>query len=109
MTKQWSHIVEALEPRIRELTQMLEQGPRIKPALIRNRQGAWQITLKSSFDDPELFQVTDFPVFDSRVEWLTEESENWDCWRSSYDTWVFSSKDEAEKFITFYLLKWASE
>ncbi len=109
MTDTWIHIVKALEPRIEELQQMLDRGHVIKPILERNKQGAWQITLDSNFDKQDVFADHDPETFNDRIEWTKNELENWNAWRSSYDTWVFSSKDEAEKFITFYTLRWASE
>ena len=109
MTDPWIHIVRSIEPRVKELQQILDQGSIIKPVLDRNRQGAWQITLDSNLNKQDIFVDYDVETFNDRIEWVKNELENWDAWRSSYDTWVFSSKEEAEKFITYYILRWASE
>lgn len=110
MTDPWFHILQSIEPEIEKLQKAMDQGPRIKSKLNQNNRGAWQITFY-----PEWFgnAVKNYPeynsLFDDMIEWAVEELEKWNAWRSSYDTWVFSNKDEAEKFITFYTLKWASE
>ena len=110
MIDPWTHIVKAIEPRVEELQKMLERGPVIKPILNRNRRGAWQVTLDSDQDNPDFdYANYDPAIFNDRIEWTKHEAENWDAWRSSYDTWVFSSKEDAEKFITYYILKWSSE
>lgn len=107
MTSAWQHILETIEPNIQELQRILDRGQVIKPLLNRNKKGAWQVTLDYKNNDDLLIDIAP-EAFNDRIEWAVEEIENWDAWRSSYDTWVFSSKDEAEKFITFYYLKWAS-
>lgn len=107
MSDPWAHIVKAIEPEIDKLTRIMAQGSVIKPVLTRNNKGAWAITItRDSYD--QYYIDNDIENFNNRIEWAITELENWDCWRSSYDTWIFASKDEAEKFMTYYILKWAS-
>ena len=102
MIDTWQHIVKTLEPEIEKLKYVMENGPKIKTKFYQSKNAAWQITI---YKEPD---VDDFTLkFTDRIEWATEELEKWNAWQSSYDTWVFHSKDEAEKFLTFYALKWS--
>ena len=41
------------------------------------------------------------------VEWATPQLESWpNCKRMAYDMWYFERRQDAEKFITLYHLKW---
>lgn len=45
---------------------------------------------------------------DKRVDWTVDELSKWDfCSRTAWDTWQFNSQHDAEKFIVYYMLKWA--
>lgn len=108
MKDPWLHIVRAIEPEVDRLQAMLEKSIPIKPLLLQNKKGAWLITIARDQESAyqKYYLDDEIETFNNRIEWAVAELENWDAWRSSYDTWIFSSKEEAEKFITFYYLKW---
>jgi hypothetical protein len=84
-------------------------APDIKPRLYMGQQRKWTIKIEevwASIDDAgNYFNSTDL---DKRVDWTAHVLETWKTAnRTSWDMWVFSSKREAEKFITLYTLQWA--
>lgn len=109
MIDRWAQILKTIEPNIELLKMSLEHGVDIKIDLKQNNRGAWQIKFYSYWLGVDVDQNNYLKEFnlDERIEWAVEELEKWSAWRSSYDTWVFSNKDEAEKFLTYYTLKWA--
>jgi hypothetical protein len=82
-------------------------APTIIPNLYKEHKWTIRIEEKwASVDDAgNYFNSTGL---DQRVEWATQILESWKtATRTSWDMWVFSSKREAEKFITLYSLTWA--
>lgn len=110
MIDPWQHILKSLEPEIDFLKMALENGPKILPRLEQNKKAAWQICFSPVWSDATVLYYEDIDLkLDKRINWAVEELEKWNAWRSSYDTWIFDCKDEAEKFLTFYTLKWSAE
>lgn len=102
--------VRALEPEIDRLTKIMSTSPYVGTELWKSSHG-WSVTLKECWDltDGEawLDSIRFSSEFDRAVEWTVAEAGKWSCKRVSYDTWAFKSRREAEKFITYFSLKWA--
>lgn len=106
MIDAWQHILKSLEPEIEKLKYVMENGPMIKTKLSQNKNAAWQITIYQENLNLDIQDL--YSKFSDRIEWTAEEIEKWNAWRNDYNTWIFDSKDEAEKFLTFYTLKWSA-
>lgn len=106
MNDPWLHILRSLEPELDRLTEMLVAGPYSKPELWKNSHGKWAVTIQEVWNDNTISDVNLSVNFNNCIIWTEEELKKWECKRTSYDTWVFKSKRNAEKFITLFLLQW---
>ena len=74
-----------------------------KPVLKRGQKRRWMIIFEEDTSDGWISSD-----LDEKVEWADLILKNWKtAHRSSWDTWYFHSKRDAEKFLTVYYLKWA--
>ena len=75
-------------------------------AKLYKREGSWVFYVEDWDDD------LDSPVdehWTECVEWTVEQLEGQPrVKRMAYDMWYFERKREAEKFKTFWLLKWSN-
>lgn len=106
MNDPWQGILSALSPDYYQQKEMMERGPCIRPDLWRNAHGKWAITLQEDWGDNVVSDVNLSVNFDDSIHWADEELKKWDCFRTSYDTWVFRKKRDAEKFKTLFLIRW---
>ena len=107
-TDPWQQILKALEPKIDELTSIMNLGPKIYPDLTqRNRR--WEIRLQEGYDDQFDYQpLIGGDKLGEAVDWAVEQLKNWpDVRRTAYDIWEFKRKRDAEKFQIIFNLKWA--
>lgn len=102
----WIGVLQAITPEYDKLVSMMNKGPYIKPDVWKNSHGKWAVTLNEVWDDATVSDVSISLNFDKSVTWAEEELKKWDCNRTSYDTWVFKTKQDAEKFRTLFLLQW---
>lgn len=109
MTDPWQSILETLEPEYQSLKSIMDQGPYIKPVLYQSKNKRWRVTLEEVWPDLINSQYSmSTNLLDDRVEEVVEELEQWpEAKRTSWDTWDFTSKRAAEKFLIFYNLKWS--
>ena len=103
----WRSAIEAIHPDIDQLTEIMKAGSKVLPELTRRGQG-WQIQLvevwRSDDDTLPSFRTSQL---DTHVIWTTEQLETWPkVKRTAWDMWQFSSKKDAEKFITLYNIVW---
>jgi len=84
-----------------------KEEPTIQPVLSR-RAGKYSVTLEEkwqSVDDAGNYYNSG--ALDEKVEWTNEYLATVkESIRTSWDTWQFKSKQDAEKFILFYTLRW---
>jgi hypothetical protein len=86
--------------------------PTVKLDLSR-RNNKWQVELNEHWPDnlnpaAEWTPIIGGDILGERVEWSEKTLDTWDsCKRMAYNQWWFDSKNDAEKFITFYTLTWA--
>lgn len=106
MSDTWINVLEALEPTYKDLAMEMYGEPTIKPMLWKSQQGRWYVGLEEQWPD-ELPRNFDSSMLDKRIHWTVQQLELWPgCSRQGYDTWIFKSKKDAEKFITLFSLQW---
>lgn len=108
MTDPWISVLKALEPEYERLSDMADKGPHTSPELWKNSKGKWSVTLQEVWGDEVWTNEGPFggEILDKTVEWAEQELKKWDCNRTAYDTWMFRKKQDAEKFITLFLIQW---
>lgn len=109
MIDPWQSILKDLEPSIDRLTFIMENGPYIKPVLYPVKSKKWRITLEEIWpEDINLsHKYTNSSLLNDAVNAVSIELDQWaGVTRQSWDTWDFSSKRDAERFIIMYNLKW---
>lgn len=83
-----------------------KKSPTIIPKLFKSRS-KWSVTLEEVW--PDDVEINNFnSLLDNKVAWTESILYKWQtAHRTSWDTWQFDSKLDAEKFITIYHLTWA--
>lgn len=100
----WKHVVSALTPNLDDMLRIMEEGPKVS-AQLKKTNSKWQVELRECWPEDIIWKGT-FDLNDY-VEWSTNQLSSWDCQRTAWHMWEFSSKRDAEKFITLFNLKWA--
>jgi hypothetical protein len=103
----WRSAIETIHPDIDKLTEIMSAGSKVMPELTRKGRG-WQIQLVEMWNidnnPPMIFRSSQL---DTHIIWTTEQLETWPkVKRMAWDMWQFSSKRDAEKFITLYNIVW---
>lgn len=86
----------------------MNEGPKIKASL-KKKRFAWHVVIEENWanSDGECYYTADYGNLDKRCEWAAEQLKDWKtAIRTSHQEWKFSSKKEAEKFITWFSLVW---
>lgn len=79
----------------------MDIDPFIKPKLVRLKN-KWYVELQECWPE-NVNYFGNATKLDSTVDWCTIVLENWaGCRRMSWDTWLFDTKKNAEKFIIYY-------
>lgn len=83
----------------------------VKPEIVRIRKpkgySVYRLQLVEVWPD-DLTAIMGASKLDERVEWAYVTLRSWkSAKRAAWDIWVFSSKREAEKFVTLYNLVWS--
>lgn len=103
------HIVKALSKDYDASKAMLEEGSR--PRCIIGSKGKQTIvTVVEAWEEANIISNLYPPSnkLNQCIEWSTKQLETWrNVKRMSYDQWYFKNKDDAEKFITLFTVKWA--
>ena len=103
MLTKWEQMISSIEPNLVYLKKYMKENPNITVELKQSNRGSWEVSL-IYLDEIDPYYFEDY--LGERINWTDNILENWPAWRSNYSTWTFSSKEDAEKFITYYLLKW---
>lgn len=103
----WLQAINAFEPDTPILRSALIKGPKIIVELTKAKN-AWAIQIKEVWPDPVSFSPFEHNELKTCIDWVDSQLCSWGtCKRTSYDKWSFSSKKDAEKFITFFNIRWA--
>lgn len=104
----WQQILKTLEPDIDNLTAIMNAGPKVFPSMTQKGR-KWLVRLKEGWDKLyDLQPLVNEDCLGEVVDWSTDQLKSWqDVRRTSYDTWEFKRKRDAEKFQTLFNLKWA--
>ena len=109
MNNAWDHTLRMLQPDIDALKEFMDRGPQIKP-MLRLARRTWVMQIKIDWG---VFEFDDYgnpwgtPSLDERVIWAAAQLETWEnVSRQARDMWHFKRRQDAEKFITLYNLKW---
>ena len=105
----WQHILTALEPKLNELTEIMNLGPKMYTEL-KAKGSRWEVRLQEAWDTNLDYQpVLGGDKLGETVEWAVDQLKSWkNVRRMSYDTWQFKYKKDAEKFRTLFILQWTS-
>jgi len=102
----WVESIKQICPDYDELVDYMEQGSIVKPCLEKKGR-RWVLRIDEIVPDSVKYRYSDLNNLDKRVDWTLNQLKDWpDCIRTSWDMWSFKKKDDAEKFITLYYLKW---
>jgi len=103
----WSHILQNLTPNYFKWKDIMENGPRIYAKLIKTGR-YWTLAVEEDWQSvDDAGNYVNSSQHDNIINWADEELKKWKCRRTAWHMWEFQSKREAEKFITFYNLRWA--
>ncbi len=108
MSETWLQILKQLEPNYDSLKDMLDNGPQIV-ANLRAVNNKWRVRLEESWlYNGDQYYTADYSNLDQRCEWANEQLTNWRfVYRISHQEWTFFNREQAEKFLTLYNLRWA--
>jgi hypothetical protein len=82
-------------------------APVIKPVLTHATGPNWLLTLAEEW--PNDFNNINLSLLANRVEWTDNSLNNWEgCRRLGWNIWNFKSKNDAEKFLILFHLKWSN-
>ena len=110
----WVHTLQQLEPSYFKWKDILEIGPKVKAAL-RKVNLSWRVRIEEDWENTpdhehNFYFITDYSNLDVRCEWADQQLTTWKtATRLSHQEWKFSKQKDAEKFITLFNLKWASQ
>jgi hypothetical protein len=106
MKDSWIQAIEAFEPKYQDLKRAMDSGPNIKLILYQSGNKKWRVTLEERW--PAEVIDSGSSELDRSVEWASEELKKWtSVTRMAWDTWDFSTKRDAERFIIIYNLTWS--
>jgi len=98
-----------LEAVIHDWAMSSRERARLTVAIRKYEQDGWLLEILEIIDDGDHPHIPNSIVsskFTEAVEWTNSTLDG--KGRMSYDTWVFRSQQEAEKFKTMFTLKWAT-
>lgn len=102
MSEPWIHMLRQMEPKY-DLYKDIVEHHRLSCIVDLNPliNGKWEIYIR---DEWNLGSVE----FDEIINWAAEQLTSWtNCHRVSWDKWQFKTQEDAEKFKTLCILKWA--
>jgi hypothetical protein len=110
----WIGFISQMVPEYEDLKYMAENGPKVK-ADLRKVNLSWRVRINEDWnntpaDQHDLYYTTDYGNLDRRCDWAAEQLSTWKyVTRLSHQEWKFKRSIDAEKFITLFNLKWASQ
>lgn len=100
MTNTWQQILIGMY----SLSDIFSNGPKINLELSQNITNKWTIKIVEQWPDTVAYPISNGDL-DQAVEWTSVELKKWkQSRRTSWNSWEFTNKRTAEKFITFYRL-----
>lgn len=101
MSNAWESMLTYLEPKYPQYEHFMKSGKLVHS--LTSMPGGWVFSIykdwMSNYLDPH--------VVAERSTWVTNNLQNWDNVLQLDSThWMFSQKDSADKFLTFYSLSW---
>lgn len=109
MNDTWEKFLQAWEPDINALRDMLRIGiePKIKFQVYELAENSFCLSIIESW--PENCYILQYSesYYEKAIKFIESELLNWpDVTKINQDTWCFTSRNQAEKFITVFNLKW---
>lgn len=102
----WMRVLQSIEPEYEKLAKMIYEGPYIKPKLYHITANRCKLTLEEVWPEDVKTQISNHTL-DTRISWVMDELSRWPgVKRVSWDSWEFSNKRAAEKFLTIYHITW---
>lgn len=102
----WEQMLQSIEPEYSKLKDMLEQGPTYKAVKVRKHTVSIEETWPEGYEGSYLLGKDDL-MLDDIVDEVANELFTWpDVTRTAWNQWKFKNSKEADKFITWYNLKW---
>lgn len=109
MKDTWTHALTAFMPDYDRLLQAMNDGPKVRCDLTYLDK-LTMLQISEYWDDGiETYDVSeDSIMYDDYIEWAEQQLSTWkNVKRMAWDQWYFTSRQDAEKFITLFNLKWA--
>ena len=102
-------MLDQICPEYADLKDAVDRGPIFTTKIVRKGK-KWLITLQEQWPVGSSGSYTLLPnniILDDIIAWSEEILKKWTtCKRTSWDSWEFKSKRDAEKFQTIFYLSW---
>ena len=109
-TDPWHQVLLAIEPAYDTYKDAMQQGPRYVPVLTQgpSTMHPWEIYIEEQWPDGVRYGTSKSgKELAIRCTWCEDQLDKWsDVIQWDRNRWLFKSKQDAEKFITFYYLSW---
>lgn len=103
---QWEKMLQSMEPEYSKLKSALEQGPEFKAIKVKQRSVSIKEVWPDGCEGSYLLGQDDL-MLDDIIDEVANELFSWkNVTRTAWDQWRFKNSQEADKFITWYNLKW---
>lgn len=100
----WESILSIVHPDYAQLKDSWVKGPVIKP-IISVKGKKTVLAFEEYFNDSGEYSA--FKFLDNIIDEINKELENWkDVRRIAFNMWEFRRRQDAEKFLTLFHLKW---
>lgn len=105
----WHHILNSLGPDYEKCFNAVMKGPQYQCTLVK--KGRYTVlSLRECWEIDNAFHDTidKHKEYDDYVNWTDEQLSTWkDVRRMAWDQWYFNRRQDAEKFITLFNLRWS--
>jgi len=106
---QWQEMLVGLMPDYLKHKKLCEEGPELFLSCYK-KGNFWNVRIEEELHGTDR-NLIDTSMADNNlathIEWAIAQLENWpNVRRTSYDTWQFRKKRDAEKFLTVFHLSW---
>ena len=109
-TDPWQHMLLAIEPAYFEYKDAIERGPKFVPLITQGPSilHPWEFKIDEQWPDGVNYGTHDSGVeLARRCMWCEYHLDKWsDVIQWDQTRWLFKNRHDAEKFITFYYLRW---
>lgn len=103
----WETILKQIDSDYEKLKDLMYLNPKISFQIYEiNSETYYLDTIEVWPENCFVLNYTD-SKWDKAISFIENELKNWpDVYKVNQDTWSFSSRNQAEKFITVFNLKW---